>query len=178
LRIVDYADRMEGMDRQAAELIRLLQLAPLPEGGFYKETYRSTEMVPQSALPPGFSGSRPCATAIIYLLPEGRRSLLHRLKSDEVWHFYLGGPLSLCSIEPSGAVRRFTLGNRLDQGDRLQQVVPGGSWMGATPLPGTPYSLLGCTVAPGFDFADLEMGDRRELTTRFPHARDLIESFT
>jgi uncharacterized protein len=197
LRIADLMDRMDEMDdmdkanrspvdsqseirnpRSTEDLIGLLQLAPHPEGGFYRETYRSSEMIGQSALPPGFSGARPCSTAIFYLLPEGSRSLLHRLKSDELWHFYLGGAVHLSCIEPNGEVRQFVLGPLLEQGHRLQQPVPSGSWMGAYPLPGSGYALLGCTVAPGFDFAELEMGDRAELIRSFPHAQDLIQRLT
>jgi uncharacterized protein len=166
------------MSLAVEDLIRILELTPHPEGGFFRETYRSPEMIAQPALPARFAGSRSCSTAIYYLLPSGSRSRLHRLKSDETWHFYLGGPLSLSYIEPSGEVRRLVLGPRLEEGHSLQQVVPSGSWMGALPLPGTAYSLVGCTVAPGFDFADLEMGSRRELSVRFPQARGLIETLT
>jgi len=144
----------------AGEIIRLFELKPHPEGGFYKETYRS---------------ERNHSTAILYLLPAGARSRLHRLKSDELFHFYLGGPMVLAELSPSGEARQARLGQDVASGCELQHLVRAGTWFGAYPEEGSEYSLVGCTVAPGFDFADFELGRRAELLAGFPRARDLIE---
>ena len=145
------------------DLLSLCDLKPHPEGGFYKETYRSSQ---------GHS------TAIYYLLPQGSVSNFHRIKSDEVFHFYLGGPLTIVQISPQGVLEAFVLGQDLLNGQKLQHVVPGGYWFGAIPNPGTPYSLVSCTVAPAFEFKDFELGDRKILLALFSHARDWIEKLT
>lgn len=160
------------------ELVRRLNLSPHPEGGYYLESYRSAGSIPAAALPPGFSGARAHSTAIIYLLPEGQRSKFHRLRQDEVWHFYLGGPLRLVLIRPEGRASEIILGPDLDQGHHLQFAVPAGTWFAAGPKPGSVYSLTGCTVAPGFDFADFEMASGPELKKAFPALYGLIDEFT
>lgn len=149
-----------------------------PEGGYYLETYRSTGSIPQQALPGGFSGDRAYATAILYLLEAGERSNLHRIRQDETWHFYLGGPLLLVAISPDGAFSEIRLGQDIANGEHLQYTVPAGYWFGATPMADTDYSLVGCTVAPGFDFADFEMGGRDRLTELFPNLVSTIRAFT
>ena len=158
----------------ADDIVRLHGLGPHPEGGFFRETYRSR----QTAAFPGFPGTRSLSTAILFLLPAGAKSHLHRIRSDEAWHFHLGGPRRLVELAPDGGVRDTTLGADPAAGHRLQHVVPAGTWFGAEPLPGSPYSLVGCTVAPGFDFADFELGRRADLAARFPDARTLVEGFT
>ena len=160
------------------ELVALYDLQPHPEGGYFKETYRDKGVIEKSALPPQFCGRRNFSTAIYFLLPEGKKSHLHRIKSDEVWHFYLGGPLSIVQIAPQGAVDTIVLGNDITNGQVLQHVVPAGFWFGAYPNAGSCFSFVGCTVAPGFDFADFEMGKREDLLRQFPHARETIESLT
>lgn len=152
----------------AEGLIRLHKLAPHPEGGFFRETYRAAK----SAATP--RGRRSWSTAVLFLLKEGDVSRLHRLKSDEVWHFYAGGPLRVSSINPDGAVTSALLG----PGGKFQHVVPAGSWFGAAAEPGAGWSLVGCTVAPGFDFRDFELGSRRELLKRFPGAAKIIRKLT
>jgi len=162
----------------ADELIDHLALQPHPEGGYFRETYKSAVTIPGSVLPSGSSGDRAAATAIYFLLRQGEKSRLHRLRFDEVWHFYLGGPLRLVVISPEGKVDQFDLGQDLSVGQELQQVAPAGHWFGAYPLPGAPYSLVGCTVAPGFAFEDFGLGDRDELISCFPHLKNLIADFT
>lgn len=152
---------------EAARLVRSLRLQPHPEGGYYRETWRSRGTLRLAR------GRRPCSTAIIFLLGKGDRSLLHRLKSDETWHFYAGGPLTVAELLPGGRVKRTTLGR-----GRWEHAVPAGTWFGAYPAPGTGYSLAGCTVAPGFDFRDFEMGDRKTLLARYPRAKRLIGFLT
>jgi predicted cupin superfamily sugar epimerase len=163
------------MTPEVRELVGRLALLPHPEGGFFRETYRSRESVARAALPERFSGDRAFSTAILYLLPKGATSRLHRIAADEVWHFHLGGPLALTEISSAG-VRRTVLGPDLGAGHVLQHVVPAGTWFGGRPL--SEYSLAGCTVAPGFDFADFEMGRREELLAQFPSARVEIEALT
>lgn len=143
---------------------------PHPEGGFYKQTYRSKEMLP--------SLDRHCSTAIVYLLRKGERSVFHRIKSDEMWHFYLGGALRLVGIDENGASYEVKIGNNLEAGEKLQHVVPAGHWFAATPAEGSEFSFVGCTVSPGFDFADFEIGSRESLLKLYPAAKNLIDRFT
>src|SRR3989338_9673532 len=145
------------------ELIELYQLQPHPEGGYYRETFRDEAVIEKSALPNRFTGDRNISTAIYFLIPEGKKSNLHRIKSDEVWHFYLGGPLILIQISPQGKIDKIILGQDIKNGQRVQHVVPAGFWFCAYPNPQTQFSFVGCTVAPGFDFSDFEMGKRNDL---------------
>lgn len=152
-------------------LIDFYQLKPLePEGGFFTRSYCSAKQIPQM--------DRPISTAIYYLLLAGARSLLHRIASDEIWHFYLGGSLTIEVLHPDGRMEQATLGPDILNGQKVQYVVPAGAWFGALPCPGTEYSFVGCTVAPGFDYADFELADRAKLLAEFPHARALIERLT
>ncbi len=160
------------------ELIDRLHLQPHPEGGYFRETYKSAVTIPESALPPECAGARAAGTAIYFLLRQGDKSHLHRLRFDEVWHFYLGGPLCLVVITAEGDAERFTLGQDLKSGQELQRAVPAGCWFGAYPLPGSAYSLVGCTVAPGFAYEDFRLGNREELVGCFPHLRELIMELT
>jgi len=152
--------------RAAQRLVRLLRLKPHPEGGFYRETYRAAGRIPGRRSP----GGRSFCTAILFLLLRGGVSRLHRIKSDELWHFHAGGPLLVVELDPkTGRARRTELGGR-----RVQHVVKAGTWFGAALAPGAGYALVGCTVAPGFEFRDLELGDRTRLLRRYPKARKLI----
>ncbi len=163
------------MSRSANDWITSLRLTPHPEGGHFRETYRSTEGVAGTDLPARYGDARAFSTAIYFLLRAGEVSRLHRIKSDEIWHFYAGGPLTIFLIRPHGGLHETILGTDPDQGQALQAVVEAGTWFGAAPLPGTPYSLVGCTVAPGFEFADFELGDRRQLIRSHPQHTALIE---
>ena len=157
----------------AAELIELYGLRAHPEGGYFAETYRS----PGQAVFPGL-GARNFSTAIHFLLRAGDRSRLHRLKADELWHFHLGGPLAVAQIYPDGRVENTILGSDLRAGQRLQHAVPAGCWFGSYPCEGTEFSFVSCTVAPGFEFQDFELGSRGELLKRFPEAAELIKKLT
>ncbi|MBL8710924.1 MAG: cupin domain-containing protein [Rhodospirillaceae bacterium] len=159
-------------------LVRSLDLLPHPEGGYYRETYRAVESIAAAALPDRFTGDRAHATAIYYLLAAGDRSKLHRIPADEVWHFYAGDPLLIVAIAPDGGLSETVLGRDFAQGQVPQHVVPAGHWFGAIPAAGSAYALTGCTVAPGFDFADFELGARDALLTTFPRHRDWIEKLT
>lgn len=169
---------MSGAKPTAEQLIRFLDLKPHPEGGYYRETYRCEEFISRACLPQRFHGDRHYSTAIYYLLPAGAVSRLHRIASDEVWHFYLGGPFTVVELKPDGSSDHVVLGADVSSGQRLQHVVTAGTWFGAHPNPGTDYSLVGCTVAPGFDFADLEIAKRHELLARYPYETTVIDRLT
>lgn len=166
------------MNRQASYWISRLRLRAHPEGGYFREVYRSAGAIPAKGLPAAFGGSRSFSTAIYFLLAGSQRSALHSIKSDEIWHFYCGTAVVLHVIDPDGRYKQIRLGRNPAKGDVLQAVVPAGSWFGAKPANSRSYVLVGCTVAPGFDFKDFELGDRAELVSRFPRHRRLIEDLT
>ena len=158
-------------------LISRYKLMPHPEGGFYAETYRSFGAIPAESLP-GFSGSRAYSTAIVYLLRAGDKSHLHRIKQDEMWHFYLGGPMRLVMLTPKGEFLEIILGQNFAKGQLVQYCVPRGCWFGASPLPQSPFSFVGCTVAPGFEFEDFELASKHQLSQQFPAFTHVINEFT
>ena len=160
----------------AAYWKKTLGLECHPEGGWFAESYRAGESIPSGALPERFGGARPFSTAIHFLLEQGEISALHRLKSDEMWHFYAGDPLLIHIIPPDGSYDTIRLGSDPCGGERFQAVVPAGSWFGAE-CSGS-FSLVGCTVAPGFDFSDFEMASRVLLSDSFPQHAALIERLT
>jgi predicted cupin superfamily sugar epimerase len=156
----------------AAYWIENLNLSPHPEGGFYRETYRAAGEL----IPPGSNDPRKFSTAIYFLLGKEDRSMFHRIKSDELWHFHAGGRLTLYILTKAGLVTQ-TLGSDLRLGDQLQIVIPAGLWFGAMVTDG-PYVLAGCTVSPGFDFRDFEMAPQRELLIEFPNQSEIIRQLT
>ena len=162
----------------AAEWIASLHLAPHPEGGFYRETYRAAEMIAADHLPARFGAPRALSTAIYFLLTGDQVSLFHRIKSDEVWHFYAGGALTLALIHPDGRLEEHRLGPDPERGESFQALVPAGCWYGASVDDPESYALVGGTVAPGFDFADFELADRQTLLARFPQHRQAILRLT
>ena len=161
----------------AEELINRLELVKHPEGGWYRETYRSGESIQVTALADRFTGDRSVCTAIYFLLQSGDISALHRIKSDEIWHFYLGVPLTVHVITPGGRYYPLLLGPDMSAGETFQCIVPAGCWFGAEVCQ-EGYSLVGCTVAPGFDFADFEMGSREKLLKQFPDQYVIIQLLT
>lgn len=182
----------------AAYYVQKFNMQPHPEGGYFAETYRAVETIAQSALPGRFGGERSFGTAIYFLLESHHMSALHRIKSDEVWHFYAGVPLEVFVIYPDKTLTIIRLGNNPEQGDVFQAVVPAGCWFGSKPVVdatvvdatvvdagaistvanGTDFSFVGCTVAPGFDFADFEMANRTDLLAKFPEHKAVIEMLT
>ena len=164
------------MNPDAEYWIRALALEPHPEGGYFRETYRSAERILPAALPARYTGERSVSTAIHYLLRPGDRSRLHRLRADEVWHLYDGGPLTLHLFHPDGRYGPLVLGRDRIRGESLQQVVPHGTWFGAEAS--AEYALVGCTVAPGFDYEDFELGDRESLLEQYPQHRELVLRLT
>ncbi len=163
---------------RVAELVAALGLVPHPEGGFYAETYRSPESVRAEHLPARFGGDRPFATAIYFLLKSGHPSHLHRLHADELWHFHEGSPVAIHILDPGGEHRTIRLGPAIGEGETFQAAIPAGCWFGAEVLVPNSYTLVGCTVAPGFDFADFEMGERGSLVAAYPAQWEMIERLT
>jgi uncharacterized protein len=163
----------------ADELIRQLGLQPHPkEGGFFRETYRADESWPAAALPARYQAAHSASTAIYYLLTPNTCSALHRLQSDEIFHFYLGDPIRMLQLEPNGTGRTIVLGPDLLAGQCVQAIVPRGVWQGSCLEPGGAFALLGCTVAPGFDYADYESGARQTLLSQYPAFADMIRQLT
>lgn len=161
------------MDETAAKLIERLGLAAHPEGGYFRETYRAPLTL--MGLPHG--GPRSALTSIYFMLPAPSFSAFHRVRSDEVWHHYDGDPVELFTIDADGHARSEVLGRDLAKGQRPVHVVTAGTWQAAAPM-GSTGALCGCTVAPGFDFADFELPSRSELLTLFPAHSSKIERFT
>jgi predicted cupin superfamily sugar epimerase len=170
------------MAEKAEVLIRMLGMRALPgEGGWLAETYRAAWILPAENLAPDSRGPRASCTAIYYLLRRGEISALHRLRSDEMWHFYQGDPLELCVIEPGGAAHVHTLGADIEAGQTHQVVVEAGRWFGARLKRGADvlgYALVGCTVSPGFDYSDFELASAAQLTRAYPRHRELIAALT
>ncbi len=165
--------------RSAKYWIDKLDLSLHPEGGYYKNTYVAGLVVPRAGLPDHFTGDRAISSAIYFLLKGDQFSAFHRLRSDEIWHFYEGSPLHLYTISPSGELSRVLLGNDPEAGQQFQAIVKAGHWMAAHPVETgeNAYSLFGCTVAPGFDFEDLELARVEELIRTFPRHRETIEKY-
>ena len=169
------------MNKTTQRIIELLGLQPLPvEGGFFRQTYISSEKIESSALPGRYGRQKPFGTAIYYLLTSDSDSFsaLHRLPTDEVYHFYLGDPVEMVLLFRDGKAREVILGPDLGLGQHLQFVVPGDVWQGSRLLPGGSYALLGTTMAPGFDPADYEPGTRKPLTQRYPEYAERIALLT
>jgi len=165
--------------KTAEEIIKFFEMKPLPyEGGFYVETYRASEKISETALPAGYTGERNFSTAILYLLTPNTFSALHRLKSDEIFHFYLGDPVTMLQLHPDGPSEVTTLGQDIMNGQRVQATVPNNSWQGCFLNEGGKFALMGCTAAPGFEFADFELAQREELLKQYPGQRDLILKLT
>lgn len=163
----------------AQDVIRILQLQPHPvEGGYFRETQRTRETIPGSALP-HHPGDRSAGTTIYYLLTADCVSEMHQLPGDEVFHFYLGDPLEQLQLLPDGSSRTITMGPDLLSDQVPQLVVPAGVWQGNHRLPGPHgYSLIGATMAPGFDYGDYRSGQRAELTAKWSEYAQLIEKLT
>jgi predicted cupin superfamily sugar epimerase len=163
----------------ALQVIERLQLEPLTiEGGFFRETYRSTLQVPVAALPSDYVDERNVSTAIYYLLTADTFSVIHRVKSDEVFHFYAGDPVEMLQLAPDGGGKIVTLGNDLAAGHEPQVIVPAGVWQGCRLVRDGRWALMGCTVAPGFDYADYAAGTRAKLIASYPEFAQLIISLT
>ncbi len=165
-------------NRDAQYWIEKLRLEAHPEGGYFRQTYKADLLLANEALPAGFTGPRAASTAICFLLEGKNFSAFHRLRADEVWHFYAGDPLIVHMIAPDGSYSFILLGRDLEAGQVLQGVVPAGCWFASHVADWKSFAMVGCTVAPGFDFDDFELGKRVELVARYPQHRDLMERLT
>jgi predicted cupin superfamily sugar epimerase len=163
--------------RPAEYWINQLQLLPHPEGGFYKETYRSKENIKLSGMPSRFTAARSFSTAIYFLLRSQDKSLFHRIKSDELWHFHSGSVLHIYVLNNTG-IDILKLGTDLENGESLQVTVPANCWFAAKVNSPDTYVLSSCTVAPGFDFNDFELADRKTLLREFSGLHDIITDLT
>ena len=157
------------------QLIQQYNLEPHPEGGWYKQTYKSNEQIPGNALPERFGANRTFSTAIYFLLEKENFSAFHRIKSDECWHFYAGDPLVIYVIDQNEELKIISLGNDLEKGQAFQYVVPANCWFASRPAPGSEYCFVGCTVAPGFEFKDFELANAAELSAIYPKHKKIIE---
>lgn len=158
----------------ANQLKAFYHLQPHPEGGWYKETYRSNEAIPENALPARFTGNRTFSTAIYFLLEQGNFSAFHKIKSDECWHFYAGDALEIFILLPNGELEIILLGSDIENKQAFQHVVPANCWFASRPAKESRYCFVGCTVAPGFDFADFEMANANDLIKTYPLHSQLI----
>lgn len=153
------------------ELIRRFGLQPHPEGGYFRETYRSAARVTRE----GARDSRSASTAIYFLLCDGAHSAWHRIRSDELWHFYAGDPIDIHVLDAEGELRTHRLGNALTDPDAVfQAVVQAGDWFAAECASPKGCALVGCTVAPGFEFSEFEIADVNALAAAHPAHRDLV----
>jgi len=166
------------MTKLANYWIDKLGLIAHPEGGYYRETYRSGLAIAREALPPQYTGPRLVSTAIYFLLEGKNFSAFHRLRSDELWHFYAGGSFVVHVIDEEGRYSEISVGSDPDAGERLQAVVKAGCWFASRTRNPESFALAGCTVAPGFDFEDFELGKRSERTRLYPQHRELIKELT
>jgi predicted cupin superfamily sugar epimerase len=172
------ATERESTMTTANQWIESLKLTRHPEGGYYRENYRSPEAVAKESLPARFGGDRAFSTAIYFLLQGEDFSALHRIKQDEVWHFYDGSSVTIHVLDRQGNYSTLKLGRDLSAGEVPQAVVPAGCLFGATVHDPRSFCLAGCTVAPGFDFADFELPGREELCKLYPQHQQLIERLT
>ncbi len=170
-------DRVRTIVPNAQYWIEKLRLEPHPEGGYFRQTYKSSLVIEKASLP-CFAGSRAAASAIYFLLEGENFSAFHRLRSDEMWHFYAGSTLVVHVIDPAGAYWSILLGSDPEAGQVFQAVVPAGCWFASHVADWKSWALVGCTVAPGFEFEDFQMAKREELVREFPQRRELIRRLT
>lgn len=159
-------------------IIDILKLEPHPEGGYYTQTYKTDESLPGDYLPERYGGSRSFGTAIYYLLTPDTFSTMHRVKSDELFHFYSGDPVEMLQLFPDGTGKTVIIGSNLEEGMLPQVIVPRGVWQGCRLLPGGEYALMGTTVSPGFEFSDYEEAKRSVLIRHYPAFDHLIIALT
>lgn len=166
------------MNKEIDTIRAAFSLEAHPEGGFFKETYRSTGVIPDEILGNGFESARNYCTGILFLLTSDSFSAFHKIRQDEMWHFYQGTSLKIHMISPTGVYASQILGNDFNNGELPQFVVPAHCWFGAEVLQNNSYSFVGCTVSPGFDFKDFELATRAQLVDLCPSKADLIEKLT
>lgn len=156
--------------------IKKLNLEKHPEGGYFKEVYRANDIV---STPNRFAGDRPASTSIYFLLTTDSPSHFHRIKSDEIWHFYYGSTVTIYEIDQTGNIKQHYLGcSSENEQAGFQTYIAGENWFAAEIEKTNSYALVGCTVAPGFDFQDFEMGERENLIKIFPQHEVIITKLT
>jgi len=166
------------LTKEAAEIIEHLQLQPHPEGGWYREVYRSDEILPGAALPLRYKEPHAFSTSIYFMLEKGDFSAFHRISSDETWHFYMGSPLAIYIINQDSDFTRVILGNDFIQGQVLQYTVKRNCWFAADISNNGIYALVGCTVSPGFEFSDFELGQLEQLMAIYPMHSAFLRKYT
>ncbi|MDZ4711932.1 MAG: cupin domain-containing protein [bacterium] len=166
------------MQNSAQVWIRKMEMKPHPEGGYFKETYRCEESVKKEHLPDRFHGDRIFSTGIFYLLENDQCSKFHKIKSDEMWHFYDGDGMLIYEIDDNGKLTEHKLGLNINEGEIPQLVIKANRWFGGRVAKSNAYCLAGCTVSPGFHFEDFELADRGYLISKFPQHKTIIESLT
>lgn len=155
-----------------------LNLESHVEGGSFREIYRAEHILPKEVLKPGHNADRAASTSIYFLLEYGQFSAFHRIASDELWHHYDGTALCIYEIQTDGKLIKHLLGKDFDNGERPQVIIPAGSWFGSRVEEEGGYTLCGCTVAPGFDFADFELADKEALIQQYPQHATIINELT
>ncbi len=165
-------------EAEIAALVKQHNLLPHPEGGFYKELYRSKGIISAKELASEFNGARNYCTSIYFLLTSANFSGFHRIKQDEVWHFYSGAPLTVHVIDENGNYTAHKVGFSLEKNLAPQLVVPAGCWFASSVDEAHAYSFVGCTVAPGFDFDDFELAERESLINEYPQHKEIISQLT
>lgn len=163
------------------KIIAHLNLQPLPyEGGWFAQTYKSKDILAKSALPKRYPASRILGTAIVYLMTPTQDgfSALHRLRGDEILHYYLGDPVESLLLYPDSSYKRFVIGPDILNGQVVQLVIPAGTWQGHRVSPGGSYSLIGSTMSPGYEDEDFELGKRDEICQKYPGLTDEIMALT
>lgn len=163
------------MQEKVKYYIDKLQLLPHPEGGYYREIYRAGEILLAEHLHGKYTGNRNIATSIYFLLNEKDFSAFHRIKSDELWHFYDGAAVKISVIDEQGKLFEIHLGNNIAGGEVFQAVIKKNCWFASELMDKTSFALVGCTVAPGFDFQDFEMAKCDELIKQYPQYKDTIK---
>ncbi len=166
------------MEKDSAYWIKKLSLQKHPEGGYYSENYRSEEVISQKYLPSRFGGNRVFSTSIYFLLENKNFSAFHKIKSDELWHFYQGECVNIYTINENSELVIFKLGADSENGENFQVVIPRNTWFAADLCKADSYALMGCTVAPGFDFADFELAERANLLKIYPQYAEIINKLT
>ncbi len=164
--------------KKAQEIIDLLKLEPHPEGGYFKETYRSIGEISEDNLGTNYDGIRNFSTCIYFMLTSEKFSAFHKIEQDEIWHFYDGAPIKLHIITPAGSYSTHIIGRNIFNGETPQFVVSGGCWFAGEVISKDAFSLIGCTVSPGFDFNDFKLKSRKELIELFPDLKEVITQLT
>lgn len=166
------------MMKHADYWIQHLQLTAHPEGGYFREVYRSGDKMAPEGLPSRYTSSRSAGTSIYFLLRGGEFSAFHRIKSDEIWHFHTGTSATIYIIDPEGRLKESVIGPEIEAGEQFQVVIPYGHWFAARVNDPGGFILVGCTVSPGFEFEDFELADGGALSAEFPMHEALIRELT